>query len=164
MLPIQLFTSVESMRGHTTYQTCWLWGKGSCALASGIHRIKMLGDSLSWRFCWPGPWSTLTGMHRGRRGAAHRAQRVAHSCGMDVIAITGSGSSPSGTSIVSTRRPCCRGSCPPRARPTRFPLLRVITALIKTWGTAPLTADAPGLMRDVYSGIILYLVVCSERG
>ena len=71
-------------------------------------------------------------------------------CGMDATAVTGTGSSPSGASIASTRRPFCRGYCPPRARLTRSPLLRIITPSIKTWGTAPLPADAPGLMRDVY--------------
>jgi hypothetical protein len=95
---------------------------------------------------------------------ARHVQMVAKAGGMDVIAITGSGSSPSGASIGSTRRRFCRGCCSPRARPTRSLLLRVITPSIKVWALAPLTADTPRLMGDVYAGIVLYLVICPERG
>jgi hypothetical protein len=83
---------------------------------------------------------------------------------MDAIVVTGIVFAPPVASIVSTRRPFCRGSCLLRPPPIRSPLLRIITPSIKTWGTAPLSAHAPGLMRDEYFVIILYLVICPERG
>jgi hypothetical protein len=100
---------------------------------------------------------------RCHRGAAHRAQYVANACSMDATVITYINSSPSDASIAFTRRPFCRGYYPPRARPTRPPPPRH-PSIDQDVRTAPLTADAPRLMRDVYSGIILYLVVCPERG
>src|SRR6266511_330994 len=52
----------------------------------------------------------------------------------------------------------------PRARSTGPRVLRVITPSIKECAPAPLSADDSYLIRSMYMGIILYLVVYHERG